>query len=455
MRKNQGITLIALIITIIVMLILVGVVVTVVIQSDLLGTAKKTGEMYKTAYEEENKGEIEINGKKYSSIEEYTNEVNSNIQMNYKIEDGFIILTVQYVGEIPTVEKYMAHMKQKLAELEGTESEKLAKKQLLLLDAVNFRQRMDGNPEYESTDKLFAERSWEDFVNQVGSGNVDQALLNFGICPEYRHLIVTMPDGTIQINNDPPLEPFEVKYAIKQTGEHVFIAEVFGKENSKTVKIQDEGLITIVEGNIEDWGFRVEDDDTITITEYKNTDKTIDTVVIPNFIGGKPVKRIEGGRYIKSSSGATIYFGSIWNYEICQEDYYCFGSMFYRRNLTIKKIIVSEGIETIGYGAFTATENLKEIILPSTVLELGEYSLGGCVGLTEAIIPNSVIRIGGYTFVGCTSLTEVIIPSSVTTMQRHVFNSNTTVHVPWKEGEKPEGWVDDWADSSVVIDYAK
>ena len=86
---------------------------------------------------------------------------------------------------------------------------------------------------------------------------------------------------------------------------------------------------------------------------------------------------------------------------------------------------------------------------------MGDYSLIGCIDLTEVIIPNSVIRIGGYTFVGCTSLTEVIIPSSVTTMQRYVFNSNTTVHVPWKKGEKPEGWVDDWADSSVVIDYAK
>ena len=41
MRKNQGITLIALIITIIVMLILVGVVVTVVIQSDLLRNCEK------------------------------------------------------------------------------------------------------------------------------------------------------------------------------------------------------------------------------------------------------------------------------------------------------------------------------------------------------------------------------------------------------------------------------
>ena len=46
MRKNQGITLVALIITIIVMLILVGVVVQVVIQSDLLGTAKNAGDEY-------------------------------------------------------------------------------------------------------------------------------------------------------------------------------------------------------------------------------------------------------------------------------------------------------------------------------------------------------------------------------------------------------------------------
>ena len=71
-NKEKGITLIALIITIIVMLILVGVVVTVVIQSNLLGTAKTAGDKYKTAYEEEsNMSQIEINGKKYDSIEDY------------------------------------------------------------------------------------------------------------------------------------------------------------------------------------------------------------------------------------------------------------------------------------------------------------------------------------------------------------------------------------------------
>ena len=73
MKRNKGITLIALIITIIVMLILVAVSVNILIKSNLIGTAEKTVNKYKTASEEENSGVIEINGKKYNSIEDYIN----------------------------------------------------------------------------------------------------------------------------------------------------------------------------------------------------------------------------------------------------------------------------------------------------------------------------------------------------------------------------------------------
>ena len=71
MKKNKGITLIALIITIIVMLILVAVSINILIKSNLIGTAEKTVNKYKTASEEENSGVIEINGKKYASAEDY------------------------------------------------------------------------------------------------------------------------------------------------------------------------------------------------------------------------------------------------------------------------------------------------------------------------------------------------------------------------------------------------
>ena len=70
-NRNKGITLVALIITIVVMLILVAVSVNVVVKSNLIGTAEKAVNKYKTASEEENSGVIEINGKKYNSIEDY------------------------------------------------------------------------------------------------------------------------------------------------------------------------------------------------------------------------------------------------------------------------------------------------------------------------------------------------------------------------------------------------
>ena len=72
LRKEQGITLISLIITIVVMLILVAVSVNVIIKSDLLGIADKAVNKYRTASEEEgNLGGIVINGIKYGSIEDY------------------------------------------------------------------------------------------------------------------------------------------------------------------------------------------------------------------------------------------------------------------------------------------------------------------------------------------------------------------------------------------------
>ena len=97
MRKNQGITLIALIITIIVMLILVGVVVQVVIQSNLLQTAKTAGDRYKTAYEDEsNMSGVTINGKQYTSIEDYLD--GPAPKLKYEINGIYIYLWLENSG---------------------------------------------------------------------------------------------------------------------------------------------------------------------------------------------------------------------------------------------------------------------------------------------------------------------------------------------------------------------
>ena len=89
MRREKGITLIALIITIVVMLILVAVSVNVIIKSNLIGTAEKTVDKYKTALEEEsNMSQIEINGKKYDSIEDYLAGVESIPEIHNWVRTG-------------------------------------------------------------------------------------------------------------------------------------------------------------------------------------------------------------------------------------------------------------------------------------------------------------------------------------------------------------------------------
>ena len=88
-NRNKGITLIALIITIIVMLILVAVSVNVIIKSNLIGTAEKATNKYKTASEEESKGGvIEIDGKKYNSIEDYINLSSINIPGGTRVTES-------------------------------------------------------------------------------------------------------------------------------------------------------------------------------------------------------------------------------------------------------------------------------------------------------------------------------------------------------------------------------
>lgn len=81
--------------------------------------------------------------------------------------------------------------------------------------------------------------------------------------------------------------------------------------------------------------------------------------------------------------------------------------------------------------------------------------------LTKVVIPSTVKTIEGSAFNSCTSLTDIVIPSSVTTLGGTVFNviPSITVHVPWKIGEKPDGWDENWAyispDCTITIDYAK
>lgn len=85
MKRNEGITLIALIITIIVMLILVAVSVNVAIKSNLIGTAEKTTAKYEEERQKEGNidKEITVNDK---NLNEYIEQLEYKIESNQYME---------------------------------------------------------------------------------------------------------------------------------------------------------------------------------------------------------------------------------------------------------------------------------------------------------------------------------------------------------------------------------
>ena len=99
---------------------------------------------------------------------------------------------------------------------------------------------------------------------------------------------------------------------------------------------------------------------------------------------------------------------------------------------SIRKIVISEGITTIGDDAFSFEDdwvendggyNVTSVSLPDGLKSIGRLAFEGCAGLTSISIPQSVNRIGEGAFEGCISLSSITIPSGVTKIEDVVFQS--------------------------------
>ncbi len=87
----------------------------------------------------------------------------------------------------------------------------------------------------------------------------------------------------------------------------------------------------------------------------------------------------------------------------------------------IMKVVINNGITTIGDLAFAYCDSLTSVTMPDSVTTIGDYAFYSCTSLTNIIIPDSVITIGFVAFAFCESLTSVTIPNSVTTINASTF----------------------------------
>ena len=78
----------------------------------------------------------------------------------------------------------------------------------------------------------------------------------------------------------------------------------------------------------------------------------------------------------------------------------------------ITKVVIQNGVTSIGSYAFSGCSRLTSITIPNSVTSIGSNAFSGCSSLTNIPIPDSVTRIGEQAFTECSSLTSIEIPAN-------------------------------------------
>ena len=87
----------------------------------------------------------------------------------------------------------------------------------------------------------------------------------------------------------------------------------------------------------------------------------------------------------------------------------------------IRKAVVENGIDTIGYNAFYYYTALEEVVLPESLTTINSNAFANCEKLESIKLPDSITTIYAFAFGNCTSLTEVKLPLNLTSVSQEIF----------------------------------
>ena len=101
--------------------------------------------------------------------------------------------------------------------------------------------------------------------------------------------------------------------------------------------------------------------------------------------------------------------------------YYLHCTSRFCKNRAIRRVVIRDGVTSIGDCAFVACRNLREVIIPDSVTSIGASAFEDCSILAEVRLPDSVTSIGASAFEHCRILAEIRLPDSVTHIGDRAF----------------------------------
>ncbi len=96
-------------------------------------------------------------------------------------------------------------------------------------------------------------------------------------------------------------------------------------------------------------------------------------------------------------------------------------------------VLIPEGVETIGIGAFSGCSLLYEVTLPETLLSLGKQAFSDCASLSRVELPSRLAALDYGVFSGCETLFRVSFPAGLSVIGEAAFRdckALSSVEVP-------------------------
>ncbi|MGN1348610.1 MAG: leucine-rich repeat domain-containing protein [Acutalibacteraceae bacterium] len=160
-------------------------------------------------------------------------------------------------------------------------------------------------------------------------------------------------------------------------------------------------------------GAIVSDDDIVTPAWYGYR-TSIKSVII-----SEGVTSIGNCAFLGCTSLAKIN----WNAESVSDFDTYYSRVFYNAGTAGDGIdvIFGDSVKKIPAYAFADCKGLKSVTIGNSVTNIGDYAFFRCSGLTSVIIGSSVTSIGDSAFYECTSLTSITISDSITSIGSRAF----------------------------------
>lgn len=164
------------------------------------------------------------------------------------------------------------------------------------------------------------------------------------------------------------------------------------------------------------------------LTIYKNTPK-YDT---------------EFDKYMEENDGNFTYGDSIFDLM----GKYGKITPWYEKRDSITKIVIQEGVTSIGDYSFQYLENVTDVELPSTLKSIGEWVFEDCFSLTNVNIPEGINEIGRYAFHNCAGIESITIKGNNLVISSYAFYNCNNLKSVILEGITSVGY---WAFASTSL----